>query len=257
MAGANRGWGGHLLLGPYPGVAAYIGPGGLAADHAHHAVQAGVGLDAPVRLSLDGEPEIETSVFVVGRDRRHSFRSDGQVAIVYADPSSSTGRRLAAADGAVHVDGLGPVRAEELAEDDAVLFVTELLSRFGIPEAVDDELSSPVAAAVDYVEDAIRRGEAVSLSGAAERAALSMSRLRHLFVDQVGIPFRPYVLWSRLVHVVERIGHGADLTRAAADAGFSDSAHLSRTFRANFGLPPSALLLMRVTPGVLTRRASS
>ena len=35
---------------------------------------------------------------------------------------------------------------------------------------------------------------------------------------------------------------GGDLTEAALAAGFSDAAHLSRTFRAMFGLSPSLLL---------------
>jgi AraC-like DNA-binding protein len=45
--------------------------------------------------------------------------------------------------------------------------------------------------------------------------------------------------------VAEEVAGGETLTGAAAAAGFSDSAHLSRTFRRAFGLPPSALLNMR------------
>ena len=34
---------------------------------------------------------------------------------------------------------------------------------------------------------------------------------------------------------------GSSLTEAAHEAGFADSAHLSRTFRATFGIAPSFL----------------
>jgi AraC-like DNA-binding protein len=35
---------------------------------------------------------------------------------------------------------------------------------------------------------------------------------------------------------------GNDLTTAAAEAGFADAAHFTRTFRATFGMAPSVVL---------------
>jgi AraC-like DNA-binding protein len=49
---------------------------------------------------------------------------------------------------------------------------------------------------------------------------------------------RRYVLWLRLRHVVACVAIGYT---AAHEAGFADSAHLSRTFRSMFGLPLSSL----------------
>ncbi|BBY31562.1 hypothetical protein GCM10023114_33850 [Mycolicibacterium sediminis] len=40
---------------------------------------------------------------------------------------------------------------------------------------------------------------------------------------------------------ITRVQAGDDLTTAAHTAGFADSAHLSRTCRDTFGLPPSLL----------------
>ena len=40
------------------------------------------------------------------------------------------------------------------------------------------------------------------------------------------------------------IAGGSPLTRAAHEAGFSDSAHLSRTFRRMFGVAPTALKMV-------------
>jgi AraC-like DNA-binding protein len=41
---------------------------------------------------------------------------------------------------------------------------------------------------------------------------------------------------------VEATKRGANATEAAVEAGFSDGAHLSRTFKATFGLSPSRVL---------------
>jgi AraC-like DNA-binding protein len=84
----------------------------------------------------------------------------------------------------------------------------------------------------------------ISLSDALAVAGLSASRLRHLFVEQTGLPFKTYLLWLRLTRAVEVVAGGASLTQAAHEAGFSDSAHFSRTFRRMFGVPAAALRIV-------------
>ena len=75
----------------------------------------------------------------------------------------------------------------------------------------------------------------------AEAVFLSPSRFRHLFVEETGMAFRPYVLWLRLQRAIECHTSGENLTNAAYTAGFSDLAHMSRTFRRMFGIAPGAL----------------
>jgi AraC-like DNA-binding protein len=70
---------------------------------------------------------------------------------------------------------------------------------------------------------------------------LSEGRLTHLFTKEVGVPVRRYVLWLRLRHAVWIYMLTRSLTEAAHDAGFTDSAHLSRSFRSLFGIRPSAV----------------
>jgi AraC-like DNA-binding protein len=84
----------------------------------------------------------------------------------------------------------------------------------------------------------------VTARAAAGIACLSESRFSHLFVDQIGLPFRTYVLWRRLSSAVDRMASGASLTNAAHEAGFADSAHFSRTFLRMFGIPASVLLMI-------------
>jgi len=84
---------------------------------------------------------------------------------------------------------------------------------------------------------------ALGMSEAASCAGLSPSRASHLFVEETGLPFRHYVLWLRLIRAVDVYSKGQSLTEAAHEAGFADSAHLSRTFKRMFGLPAASLQL--------------
>ena len=52
---------------------------------------------------------------------------------------------------------------------------------------------------------------------------------------------REYILWRRFVSVWEHRMKGVSLSDAAHAAGFADSAHLARTSRRMFGIPPSLM----------------
>jgi len=58
-------------------------------------------------------------------------------------------------------------------------------------------------------------------------------------------PQRPYILWLRLQRAAGDMTDGASVTSAAHRAGFSDSAHLTRTFRRMLGATPSDLALLK------------
>ena len=85
-------------------------------------------------------------------------------------------------------------------------------------------------------------GGPVSLAEAAAVAHPSPSRFRHLFAEQTGMAFRPYLLWARVESAVGAAMSGQSWTEAAQECGFADSAHLSRTCRRMFGLAPTALI---------------
>lgn len=68
---------------------------------------------------------------------------------------------------------------------------------------------------------------------------LSGDRLIRLFKEQMGISLRRYLLWTRMRAALKYLEKGYNLTHAAHGAGFADSAHMSRTFKDNFGFTPS------------------
>ena len=83
--------------------------------------------------------------------------------------------------------------------------------------------------------------ETIKLSNLASLTHLSTSRLRHLFKEETGITVRQYILNMRVTEAVKLIIDGHSKTYAAHETGFSDAAHLSRTFRRVYGLTLSDL----------------
>lgn len=73
---------------------------------------------------------------------------------------------------------------------------------------------------------------------------LSMERTRALrcFKAATGQTFRELKRWSALQHAAQLMARGELVRTAAMDAGFADTAHLSRVFRQGFGLTPSAAI---------------
>lgn len=72
-------------------------------------------------------------------------------------------------------------------------------------------------------------------------ACLSPDRLTHLFREQTGLSIKRYLLWAKVRRAIQLLAVGQPLTEAALSGGFTDAAHMSRTFQRYFGLPPSFL----------------
>lgn len=242
---------GRILV--WEGVSMWVlqGEGELAQTdyHSHHALQ--------VTLALEGEFDLRTEAqhlpgpaVAVAPDVRHIFRASGIMAFLFVEPESDAGRAL--------TPGRGDPAMRALLADAARPHMRALAERFlaGADDAALAEAGKAILAAlagqpriappdprvramIDFAAANIE--DAVSLPLAAGAAGLSPSRARHLFVEQTGLPFKTYVLWLRIQRAVELFAAGASLTEAAHEAGFADSAHLSRTFRRTFGLPAAAL----------------
>jgi len=84
--------------------------------------------------------------------------------------------------------------------------------------------------------------ESINLTAALDKTHLSQSRFLHLFSEQLGITWRQYVLWRRLLAAIKYALAGYSLTASAQQACFSDSAHFSRVFKSMFGVSPSLVI---------------
>lgn len=109
-----------------------------------------------------------------------------------------------------------------------------------IPLKSNSIMDSRVTKSIDWIRSG--REEGISVKEIAAGVDLSESRFSHLFTENVRIPVRRYLLWLRLRDAIHLLAAGVSLTNAAYDAGFADSSHLTRTFRAMLGITPSALI---------------
>ncbi|MFK0231863.1 AraC family transcriptional regulator [Streptomyces vinaceus] len=225
------GWAGRGRL--RPGGLLYGGAVGPATAHAHHSVQVIAALDGEDLLLTgpDGQP-FRCRAYVVPAGVRHAvLAGTARGVVLHYDPLSSAGRRLAALAG--DAGGLVPAGAALPADPfEAACALDSLLPGAPVPDTV----AHPGLARVLHW---LPGRDGVRLSQAARVACLSESRLAHLFRSELGLPFRPYVLWLRLMRAAELASRGHSLTDAAHGAGFADGAHLSRVWRRMFGIPPS------------------
>ncbi|MFT6632221.1 MAG: AraC-like DNA-binding protein [Bacteriovoracaceae bacterium] len=119
--------------------------------------------------------------------------------------------------------------------------VVKLLNQLGLNSS--KALDTRVMTILDLIKNS-QNLESIRLSEIAQDIGLSESRLLHLFKAEVGVPFRKYILWKKLKRAVTEFSTntGRNFTEIALDAGFSDSAHLSKVVKASFGLSPSEIL---------------
>jgi AraC-like DNA-binding protein len=236
-------WRGRTFLAP--GLILYSGRVGAADEHAHHALQLLWCVDGLLELEVAGE-RLRAEAVLLPAGVPHAIRTGGgRIALALIEPQ---GPRGVALDSAAHQQSSYDVGAQLTGMPDptgvrdvrqALAWCDTVLSQLGW-RGERPSPSVPVQQALAHIESHPLTD--LRLGDVAAAACLSPSRLTHSFTQEVGIPFRRYVLWVKVKRAVEAVGRGCDLTRAAAEAGFSDSAHLSRVIRANFGVPPSSLV---------------
>jgi AraC-like DNA-binding protein len=222
----------------------YLGPGATAAKHQHHALQLVWSPEKPILLETS-TGSVQTHAALIPANREHSLSATGQrLLVLLVERHGGLGRALhqvaCAADALDLAERLQSVAFPEasLSSHELMRWSETLVAALGHADK-RQALSTAIRLAIHYVEQQLPTTP--SLAGAAQNASISPTRLTHRFTSEVGIPFRRFVLWSRLKRAAQEAAT-SNLTEAAHAAGFSDSAHLSRTFRAMFGLAPSLVL---------------
>jgi AraC-like DNA-binding protein len=94
-----------------------------------------------------------------------------------------------------------------------------------------------IARAIDsIVHDPMRR---MGQGELAARLRLGRTQAMRAFKAATGMTFREFKRWTALCAATRQIADGQLVRTAAMDAGFADTAHLTRTFRAAFGTTPT------------------
>jgi AraC-like DNA-binding protein len=231
------------------------GPGFKTAAHRHHCVQLLMALHGSLLVRGGHEKEWgKTDAIWVRPDATHEVDARGSTLLIgFFSAESEIGAALSEL-----IDGeVGYVPARQVARWRTVLGPTpdearveRWLIKFLPPWKARVALHPGVRRVLSHLAEPRAVFDDLSLKRLAAVAGLSPSRFMHAFTESVGVPVRPYILWLRLQRAACDLKDGATATTAAHGAGFSDAAHMTRTFRRMLGATPSDLaLLTRVTLG--------
>jgi AraC-like DNA-binding protein len=236
----------------WPPLLATRGPGAKSEPHAHHAMHLVLCTSGGLRVRAGKAGRwIEAAGVLTAPDVLHAIDAAGaEILLVFIDPESDVGEALRPAVS-------GPVRAITAAERDAILAggadplalmqtggaawtAGAVAALGGRPLAPRPSIHPRVGKLLRHLR-ALPSDADTSLAALAATVGLSSGRLMHAFTASIGLPLRPYLAWLRLQRAAVAIVGGAPLADAAVAAGFSDSAHMTRTFRRMLGMPPSML----------------
>src|SRR5262245_43884299 len=230
----------------WPAAMIVWGPGFTSAAHRHHSVQLVMAMKGTLRIR--GGPDekwLKCSGALVRPDAVHEVDArENTVLIAFVDAESELGSALCeriegdiVSISAVQHERWCALLSEVPSDSSVERWVRTELLRGRRPV----KLHPNVHRVINHLRERIRVSDNVSLKTLAEISGLSQSRFMHVFTESVGVPLRPYILWLRLQRAACELMDGRTVTEAAHSAGFSDAAHLTRTFRRMLGTTPSDL----------------
>ncbi len=217
------------------------------AFHRHHAVQLVLGLENKFTIDTDNETH-QTKAVLLDSDIVHRLQGPkGVQALLLFENESKTAQKLKNVlknetmlllpedSVSEHLkSGLKKLYMGKPDIDSAKVHLDLLLSKlfsFSNEVQIVDPRIVKARALIDSLE--VKK---ISADRISSMLSISETRFIHLFKKEVGIPFRKYLLWKRMLDSIRILIDRHDITWAAHEAGFSDSAHLARTFKDNFGV---------------------
>jgi len=186
------------------------------------------GLDRPLVVRTHAE-RIEGDIVIIRPGVEHWVEINGRAKVLYFDGLAYP---------------LQAALAAPLPRDVAPLAIDALAASAGAQESLRTRLSHararcPLAVArtvAAIVEDPMMRMSQHELS---ERLRLERTQAMRAFKAVTGMTFRELKRWTALCAATRQIAEGQLVRTAAMDAGFADTAHLTRTFRRAFGTTPT------------------
>jgi AraC-like DNA-binding protein len=186
------------------------------------------GLDRPLTVRSRVE-RIESDMVLIRPDIEHSVEIGGRAKVLYLDGLDFP----LDAKVAGHVPRSLASRAIDALEanDDAQWELRAQLS------ALDVTWHPAIKHVVeDIIADPMKR---MSQAELATKLGLERTRALRAFRTATGMTFRGFKNWTGVQAAARRIAMGELVRTAAMDAGFADSAHLTRSFRKAFGTTPT------------------
>ena len=240
-------WSGKVLLWEEHGL--FYGAAGTAELHESPAIKVCISLEGSFGLrSSKTDKWTDHTGAIIAAGHLHAIEGRGNgMAMLLLAPEGELGQLLAG-------DGITTIPAPVLKN------ILPLLGLFTDPEITGDKgngvyreiikkiagegsagaIDPRVAQSIEWIRAGREQG--ILVGEIAAEVDLSESRFSHLFTEHVRVPVSRYLLWLRLRDALHLRSKGGKLTDTAYEAGFSDSAHLTRTFRTSLGITPSALV---------------
>jgi AraC-like DNA-binding protein len=227
-----------------PGIFIIYGAALDAQTHKHHAIQF---VWPNVNSQCQFNEQEMSGPFMINSQVSHQLKLEGGW-VLLVEPNSDLGQQLSqqlAKQDSVSLSCHTPQKkTPPEPQDDPTSWLSPLFTELGLSFEYGAENSSVSDPRIQQLITRLNEclpGECLKpaswrASEVAEGLSLSESRFLHLFSEQMGIAWRPYLLWHRMICAVNALMKGSSVTDAAHMAGFSDSAHLSRTFRSHFGM---------------------
>jgi AraC-like DNA-binding protein len=186
------------------------------------------GVDRPLAVCTRGE-RIEGDIVVIRPGVEHWVEINGHAKVLYFDGlefplTAALAARVPREVASLAIDALAS--SSEARE--------ELRARFSQARKC---CPAAVARAIEAItEDPMTRMNQGEL---AERLRLERTQAMRAFKAATGMTFREFKRWTALCAAARQIAEGQLVRTAAMDAGFADTAHLTRTFRTAFGTTPT------------------
>lgn len=234
----------------------YIGPLFEPINLSQGAATLMISLDKPISFCIEGEEESVQcmSLLLPAGMKVRIDTGDSTIANCNLDPLGSDFSGLSSlmlniksgVSYGLSVHGefnkvLQSLRTQQLDSEVAYVLLNDLLENQYSQLYPDHAIDSRVAKVVDKIKQTAE--DNLSVDVLASLVNLSVPRLVQIFKKQTGVPIRRYRLWHRLFVTAINLATSGNLTIAAIDAGFTDSAHFSHTFKSMLGMAPTTILL--------------
>jgi AraC-like DNA-binding protein len=200
-------------------------------DHRHYALQIIFAKNLPFKTDVDGQA-VQSRSIVIASDIQHAIKGDDCLTL-FVEPECRLGwflkrEWLQQMPFVVPGETLIQKACEIIREQDlSVLMMRNLINAINPKGGSARRMDVRIEKLIRWIDHMEAREDWDEI---------------HLFTEQIGIPWRRYLLWRKLLAAGRHVVDGYSLTESAHYASFSDSSHLSRVFKTMFGVPPGALV---------------
>ena len=225
-------------------------------EHHHNTYKVTVSLDKPVDFEINGQSYRGVRGYIMNQNVKHTCAARGATVLVnFIETNSFLGWQIRSLlnerpfiniSELLDVDAIGqvlPLNYDELSDDVLVPCVRSFLHLLlaGNKSIHVITVDERIDAVLKYIDANLHQNTV--LADLSPTMNLSPGRLRHLFAEQMGIPFSQYILWKRIRNTLTTaVLNGISLTEACHQFGFTDQPHFNRVFRRVFGMNPMMLL---------------